>query len=107
MHITKFSERALTPETGLLLGNGDLSVSVYQTANRIIWRFGKNDVWDRRFDFSDDPQPAHIRELACGIRDEGWKCPPFGAGTVEAVRGTKDPKRMKELCAGAPLSCKV
>lgn len=104
MHITKFSERALTPETGLLLGNGDLSVSVYQTANRIIWRFGKNDVWDRRFDFSDDPQPAHIRELACGIRDEGWKCPPFGDGTVEAVRGTKDPKRMKELCAGAPPS---
>lgn len=97
------TERVLCPDDGLLLGNGDLSVSVYQTADRIIWRFGKGDVWDRRLDLSDDPKPAHIREIARGIKEEGWKCPPYG-GPVEATRGSANPKRMKELCQGAPPS---
>jgi len=102
-HVIALEERVLVPEEGLLLGNGDLSVSVYQTADRIVWRFGKGDVWDRRLDLSDDPKPAHIEEIARGIRDEGWKCGPYG-GPVEATRGTKDPKRMRELCQGAPPS---
>lgn len=96
-------EGLLTPEDGLLLGNGDLSVSVYQSADRILWRFGKGDVWDRRLDLSDDPKPAHIREIERGIAVEGWKCPPYG-GPVEATRGTSDPKRMRELCQGTPPS---
>jgi hypothetical protein len=94
----------LCPEDGLLLGNGDLSVSVYQAADRIVWRFGKGDVWDRRLDLRDDPKPAQIAEVAHGIKVEGWKCPPYGGGPVEAIRGTKNPKRMKELCQGAPPS---
>jgi alpha-L-fucosidase 2 len=102
-HVLELQERVLTPEDGLLLGNGDLSVSVYQTADRIIWRFGKSDVWDRRIDRSDDPKPARIDEVAHGIRVERWKCPPYG-GPVEATRGTKDPKRMKEVCQAVPPS---
>ena len=106
MHVIELHEKVLCPDDGLLLGNGDLSVSVYQTADRIIWRFGKNDVWDRRLDLSDDPKPAHISEIARGIRDEGWKCGPYGDGAIVATRGTKDPQRMKELCGGAPPSYK-
>jgi len=102
-HVIRLDQRVLCPEDGLLLGNGDLSVSVYQSADRIIWRFGKGDVWDRRLDFSDDPKPAHIDEIAHGIKVEGWKCGPYG-GPVEATRGTKDPERMRELCQGAPPS---
>ncbi len=102
-HAIEINERIIAPEEGLLLGNGDLSVSVYQTAEAVIWRFGKGDVWDRRLDLSDDPKPAHIDEIARGIRDEGWKCGPYG-GPVEATRGTKNPKRMHELCQGAPPS---
>ena len=102
-HVITVPERLLTPEDGLLLGNGDLSVSVYQAADRILWRFGKNDVWDRRLDFSDDPTPADINEIAHGIEVEGWKCPPYG-GPVEATKGTDNPQRMKELCVGAPDS---
>ncbi len=101
-HAIVLDERVLTPEDGLLLGNGDLSVSVYQTADRIVWRFGKNDVWDRRLDLSDDPKPAHIQEIAKGIEVEGWKCPPYGGGPAVATRGTENPERMKELCQGAP-----
>ena len=102
-HVLTLHERVLSSEDGLLLGNGDLSVSVYQTADRIVWRFGKGDVWDRRLDLSDDPKPAHITEIAHGIEVEGWKCRPYG-GPVEATRGTSNPKRMQELCQGAPPS---
>lgn len=104
-HVIELQERVLTPDDGLLLGNGDLSISVYQTADRIIWRFGKGDVWDRRLDLSDDPKPAHIDEIAHGIAEEGWKCPPYG-GPVEATRGTENPERMQQLCQGSPPSYK-
>jgi hypothetical protein len=103
-HAIELYERVLHPEDGLLIGNGDLSVSIYQDADRIIWRFGKGDVWDRRLDLSSDPKPAHIAEVAHGIEVEGWKCPPYGGGPVEATRGTRNPERMKELCQGAPPS---
>ena len=99
-HRIEVCQPVLSAEDGLLLGNGDLSVSVYQAADRIVWRFGKGDVWDRRLDLSDDPKPAHISEIAHGIKVEGWKCPPYGGGTVEATRGTSNPQRMKELCQG-------
>jgi hypothetical protein len=91
-------------EDGLLLGNGDLSVSVYQSRDQIIWRFGKGDVWDRRLDTSADPKPPHIDEIAHGIAVERWKCPPYGGADPVALNGTDNPERMKELCQGAPAS---
>ena len=103
-HSIELHERVLHSDEGLLLGNGDLSVSVYQDADRIIWRFGKGDVWDRRLDLSADPKPAHISEIAHGIKEEGWKCPPYGGGPVEATLGTTNAARMKELCQCAPPS---
>ena len=103
MHHIRIDGPVLIPEDGIILGNGDLSVSVYQTTDRIVWKFGKSDVWDRRLDLSDDPRPAHISEIAKGIREEGWKCGPYG-GPVEATKGTADPARMEELCQGAPPS---
>ncbi len=102
-HVIELEQRILCADDGLLLGNGDLSVSVYQSADRIIWRFGKGDVWDRRLDLSDDPKPPHIDEIAHGIKVEGWKCPPY-SGPVVATRGTKNPQRMRELCVGSPPS---
>ncbi|MBM3474725.1 MAG: hypothetical protein FJX75_15790, partial [Armatimonadetes bacterium] len=103
-HVLTLTEPILEPEDGLLLGNGDLSVSVYETRDRIVFRFGKGDVWDRRLDTSDDPKPPHIDEIAHGIRDEGWKCPPYGEAEAVALYGTDNPERMKELCSGAPPS---
>lgn len=104
-HVLEIADRVLIPEEGLLLGNGDLSVSAYQTADGLVWRLGKGDVWDRRLDLSDDPKPARIEEIARGIQEEGWKCGPYG-GPVEATRGTKNPARMEELCQGSPPSYK-
>lgn len=103
-HTITVDERLLTPDDGLFLGNGDLSVSVYETADRIVFRFGKNDVWDRRLDLSDDPKPAHVDEIAKGIQVEGWKCPPYGGGPIVATKGTDNPDRMMKLCQGTPPS---
>lgn len=86
---------------GLLLGNGDISVSFYQQPGLLIWRFGKGDVWDRRVDYHLDPKPAHIRELANGIEKERWCCGPYG-GKVEALNGTANPERMQNICQGTP-----
>jgi len=103
MHTIEINDLALVPEEGLLLGNGDLSVSIYQATDRIIWRFGKVDVWDRRHATDIDPEPMHIEELARGIRDEGWEF--AGAlGTAVATKGTADEPRMKDLTQYGPPS---
>lgn len=102
MHTIDINHPVLDAHDGLLLGNGDLSVSIYQRANQIVWRFGKNDVWDRRLDLSDSPPPAHIDEIARGIRDEGWTSSGFIDGQGEALHGSADAKRMQEICDGPP-----
>ena len=80
MHTIEVNQLVLEAEEGLLLGNGDLSVSVYQRPGELVWRFGKNDVWDRRLDMSDSPEPAHIEEIAKGIGEQGWKGGGYDAG---------------------------
>ena len=74
LHVLEVNERLLHSDDCLILGNGDLSVSVYQSVDTIIWRFGKGDVWDRRLDLDDNPKPVTIDELAYGLETEGWKC---------------------------------
>ena len=102
MHTTELDYPVLEQEEGLLLGNGDLSVSIYQASDQIIWRFGKNDVWDRRLDLSDSPKPAHIDEIARGVKDEGWVNSGFLDGHGHAGQGASDPQRMREICDGWP-----
>ncbi|MCL2513270.1 MAG: hypothetical protein FWF08_05145, partial [Oscillospiraceae bacterium] len=103
-HKITVKSRRLLPEDGLLLGNGDISVSIYPDYDYIGFRFGKGDVWDRRFDYSVDPDPVDIDELTRGIEIERWKCGPYG-GKVEAVgEKPRNSERMHEICQGAPKS---
>lgn len=99
LHTIEIRERIPEYEDGLLLGNGDLSVSFYQQSDRMVWRFGKGDVWDRRLDTGADCPPLTMDELRHGIEVEGWVAPPYG-GEVKALRGTKDAKRMKDCLNG-------
>ncbi|MCE9591094.1 MAG: hypothetical protein K8S99_11275 [Planctomycetes bacterium] len=98
-HVTEIDGPVLTPDDGLMIGNGDLSVSVYQTADAIIFRFGKGDVWDRRFDADASPRPVHIDEVKRGLLEEGWQL-----GDDRKVRATKkqpaNPDRLREVCEG-------
>ncbi len=106
MHTIEINHLVLEAQEGLLLGNGDLSVSVFQRAGELVWRFGKNDVWDRRFDMSDSPEPAHIDEVARGLLEQGWKGGGYDAGgTGEQAQGSLTPeerKRAGELMSGTP-----
>jgi len=102
MHVIQTSEPILEAEDGLILGNGDLSVSIYQRSEHLVWRFGKTDVWDRRIDYSDDYQPAHINEIKRGIRKEGWVSNSYRGGEARAARGAADVKRMNEICEVSP-----
>ena len=72
-HVRMIEGAVLAPEEGFILGNGDLSVSTYQDANSIIFRFGKGDVWDRRVFTNDCMRPASIEEYRYGVLKEGWQ----------------------------------
>jgi hypothetical protein len=99
-HIVETNQRLLTPDEGLLLGNGDLSASVYQTADRVIWRLGKSDVWDRRWDKSDDPKPIEIEEMRRGVDQEKWNA---GYGQIITAQNPKTTsKRLKDISLDAP-----
>ena len=107
-HVIETTEPILEAEDGLILGNGDLSVSIYQRSEHLVWRFGKNDVWDRRIDFSDDYEPAHIDEIKRGLREEGWVSGTYrGGGKAKATKGDPaDEKRMNEICEVCPSYAK-
>ncbi|MHC4562975.1 MAG: glycosyl hydrolase family 95 catalytic domain-containing protein [Planctomycetota bacterium] len=106
MHTIQVDQLVLEAEEGLMLGNGDLSVSVFQRSGELVWRFGKNDVWDRRYDRSDSPEPAHIEEIARGLREQGWKGGGYDAGGEGSAAGSKlseaEKKRVGELMSGTP-----
>ncbi len=104
MHVIETNDPVLHYEDGMLLGNGDLTVSVYQRSDQIVWRFGKCDVYDRRLDISDSPEPAHFDEIRRGLVEEGWVSNSYesDANSGKGKKTVKDPKRMNELCQGAP-----
>ena len=73
-HVLRMDGPALEPEEGFVLGNGDLSVCAYQTADTVVFRFGKGDVWDRRIEKERDPAPATVRDyidIALGRKPAG------------------------------------
>ena len=40
---------SMIPETGILLGNGDIHNKFWNLPEEMTWSLGKNDVWDRRY----------------------------------------------------------
>ena len=83
---------------GLMLGNGDLSLSCYQKPGKIVFQFGKNDFWDRSLDLSEDPKPAHIRELREAILRHSVKVD----GTTGKPETKELPPRLTEICRSMP-----
>ena len=97
-HVRTIDGAVLAPEEGLMLGNGDLSVSTYQDADAIVFRFGKGDVWDRRAYTNNVARPPSIQEFRDGVLKEGWQASGGNGGNLaKATKGAKDEKRMQEL----------
>ena len=89
------------PEQGVILGNGDFCVSVYQDKEEVIFRFGKGDIWDRRLEYERNPEPAHVEEIVRGLTKERWVCGAYD-GEVTALNGSADARRMREICQPTP-----
>ena len=74
---------------GIVLGNGDFSASVTQTLDeRLVWRLGKPDIWDRRFAHEMDGQPITNEELLDGVYNKGWTISP--GYEIEGDRGVEE-----------------
>ena len=85
-------------EGGLLLGNGDLSVSCYQKPGKIVFQLGKNDFWDTRLHMVGNPRPAHIKELRALVQSPGFRVD----GLTGAVQSQTLTDRQRELCQSVP-----
>ena len=105
-HVVGIDAAVPSADEGLLLGNGGFCCSAFQTADEIVFRFGRNDVWDRRVDLSRNPKPPTHAEFVRGILDEGWTCRSWTSLDAKATKGTKDEKRFLEICQGVPPSIK-
>ena len=99
-HMRTIDGLVLTPEEGFLFGNGDLSCSVYQEKDAVVFRLGKGDVWDRRVDDSDCMRPATVREFIDGVLKEGWTANDWSASKVGSNDKVKDPARLQEMFHG-------
>ncbi|MBE6395944.1 MAG: hypothetical protein E7046_02935 [Lentisphaerae bacterium] len=87
-------------EEGLIIGNGDLSCSIYQEGDETVFRLGKGDVWDRRVDYSTSPKPPTHDEFVRGLLDDGWRATGY-FGKSKKVTATRNLERAKELLTGA------
>ena len=102
-HVRTIEGPVLTPNEGFLIGNGDLSCSVYQEQDAIVFRLGKGDIWDRRVDDTGCMEPVTIREFIDGVLKEGWSANDWSASDVGSNGRVKNPERMKEIFKGKTL----
>lgn len=71
-HDFVITEPATEPLLGLLLGNGDLGVSVWADGETLVFTMGKNDVWDRRYNMSHDRPLITYDELIEKVTKGKW-----------------------------------
>ena len=99
MHKIIIRESVTVPEDGLILGNGDISVSVYQCGGSVVFRLGKGDVWDTRLQLDKNPKPAHIAELTDMLATKGLSCKALGSAVSNRNALSA---RQNELCNSMP-----
>ena len=99
-HVRTIETAVTTPDEGFLIGNGDLSCSIYQETDAVVFRLGKGDVWDRRVDTNDCIRPPTVREFIDGVLKEGWTVSDWSGSKTESNGKVKDPKRFKEIFRG-------
>ena len=90
----------LVAEEGLIVGNGDLSCSIYQDGDETVFQLGKGDVWDRRIDYSTSSKPPTHDEFVRGLLDGEWRTSGY-YGKSRKVTAKKDLARATELLTGA------
>lgn len=100
-HVLTIDHPVYHPGEGFLLGNGDISVSIFSRGKDLVIKLGKNDLWDTRLDLSRMPAPADIEELRELVLNEKFHCD--GPSGKLDLRSCDNP-RLKELCTKRGLS---
>lgn len=85
------------PLQGLLLGNGDLGVSVWADGDTLVFSLGKNDVWDRRLNTSHDQPVVNIDQLIERVRKGEWDFKNFYQTQSSAHNFSPTPKPVGQL----------
>ena len=99
MHQITINTPIAVPDDGLVLGNGDLSVSVFQRDGEVVFKLGKGDVWDTRIELGKNPVPAHIDELVELLEEKSFSQKALGNAKSSKSELTD---RQKEICTSTP-----
>ncbi|MBE6356990.1 MAG: hypothetical protein E7058_07765 [Lentisphaerae bacterium] len=99
MHQIAINAPVSVPDDGLVLGNGDLSVSVFQRDGEVVFKLGKSDVWDTRIELEKNPVPAHIDELRELLDEKEFSREALGNG--HRSKGELS-DRQQEICSSTP-----
>lgn len=100
-HVLTIDTPVYYPGEGFLLGNGDISVSIFTRNEDVVIKLGKNDLWDSRLNLDGIPRPADINELRELIAGVNFCCDgPSGKLNIANL----DNPRLVELCTKRGLT---
>jgi len=78
-----------SPYEGLVLGNADMGATIFGPPERLVFRLGKMDLWDARWNGENYQQPlpvSQLKELVAKLGSELDK-EPFPLGRDDAWKG--------------------
>lgn len=96
-HDFVFRQPPAEPLQGLLLGNGDLGVSVWAEGNTLIFSLGKTDVWDRRLNTNHDQPVVNLDQLVDRVTKGEWDFKNFYQSQPSAHNFSPTPKPVGQL----------
>jgi hypothetical protein len=92
-----FPQPPTEPLQGVLLGNGDLGVSVWAEGNTLVFSLGKNDVWDRRMNTSHDKPVVTLDQVIERVTKGEWDFENFYQSQPSAHNFSPTPKPVGQL----------
>jgi len=96
-HDFDFRQPPADPLQGLLLGNGDLGVSLWAEGNTLVFSLGKNDVWDRRLNTSHDQPVVNLDQLIDRVTKGEWNFKDFYQSQPSEHNFSPTPKPVGQL----------
>jgi len=90
-----------------IIGNGDINALVYSDSGNLLLRLSKNDVWDARFDTSQDPPLLPIRKIRELAQGDWLKTGAYGGGYLNPDGSPYNGPNSWDKPYPCPLSCGV
>ena len=88
-HDIVFDRPVASPYEGLVIGNADMGVTIFGPPERLVFRLGKMDLWDARWNAENFQHPlplSKLKELVYKL-GSGLEKEPFPLGRDDAWKG--------------------